>query len=140
MDTIRKIAAIPAAILGSIGGLVAGEYALTIRAYLYCPSDLREGSDCYAEGWEMWPDAFLAPFAGLSGFLCIALAAIVAPSHKSYWATWALAVGVALATCVMLATGLLFSYITALLCGGLTVMAVEHLTRRSSRSGLKPAP
>lgn len=132
MITIRKLLIMPAAIFGCIGGLIAGEYALSIRAYLYCPPELREGSDCYAEGWDRWPDAFLMIFAGLSALLCIGFAAFMAPSRKSYWSKWALAVGVALATIVVLFTGLFLSYVAAILCGALAVMTVERLTNHSS--------
>jgi hypothetical protein len=139
MNTIRKLLTIPAAIFGCIGGLMAGEYALSIRAYLYCPPELREGSDCYAEGWDRWPDAFLAVFAGLSALLCIGLPAVMAPSQKTYWSKWALAAGVALATCLAYFTGLLLSYVVALLCGALAVMIVERLTIRSSKDALTRA-
>lgn len=128
MNAIRKLMTIPVAIAGCITGLVAAQYGLFVRAYLYCPPQLREGSDCYLEGWNAWPEGFLAVFAALSAMLCISLAAIVAPARKAYWAGCALIAGAVLATFVLFITGLVFSYFAGLLCGVLSYAAVKRAT------------
>jgi hypothetical protein len=126
MKTIRKLMTIPAAIIGCIAGLITAEFALTGRAYWHCPAEFREGADCYLEGWTTWPDQFLAIFAALSAFLCVGLAVIVAPDHKTYWARWALVTGAIFATLAAFMTGLFFSYFIALLCGMLLYLVIRR--------------
>ncbi|WP_444912945.1 hypothetical protein [Microbulbifer sp. PAAF003] len=83
----------PAAILAWV---LAACFTLMLDGWylrVFCPPDMRSGSVCYAEGWEIWPIWIVSLGAVLSAFMVVWAAALAAATAKIKVARKALFVG-----------------------------------------------
>lgn len=137
MKLLRYIMVLPAALLGWVAGALITLQLDYLRVVLWCPPSLREGQDCYAEGWDIFPTWLLAIGTALSAGLVVLCVAITAPQHKLRLAINAYLVGVAGATTVViLARYFVIPYLTALMAGGLAVLLVSRLTGEAIRANV----
>jgi len=93
---LRKCLPIPVAVSVWVAVLLSSLWFAAWRVRTFCPVGLREGSICYAEGWEMHPFWLVGLGAMLSAFAVVWAVAITAAGDRIRAATFALGLGVAM--------------------------------------------
>ncbi|MCG8428976.1 MAG: hypothetical protein MI754_16595 [Chromatiales bacterium] len=131
MDVLRYILIAPTAIAAWLFAAAISLQVEYYRAVLFCPAEFREGADCYATDWVMWPLWLITSGAVLSAVLVIVSVAIVAPRGKLRISVYVYVVGVFMATLLAFSTGYFVPYIAAVVMGGGAVVAVGRITKVS---------
>lgn len=90
---LRKLLPIPVALSAWVAVLLGTLWFAAWRVRTFCPAGLREGSVCYAEGWEIHPFWLVCLGAMLSAFAVVWAVAISAVRDRIRAATFALVVG-----------------------------------------------
>ena len=95
---------------------------------MFCPPQLREGSDCYAEGWVLYSMWLMSFGVSLSAVFVVALPAIIAPNYKYTISLCAFLIGVFCATLLGVITKFYVPLVCCLVVATITFYIVVHLT------------
>jgi len=101
----------------------------SLRVLMFCPVGLREGIDCYAQGWISYPTWLVTFGVSLSAIFVVAIPAIVAPNYKYNISLCAFVVGCFFATALGISTQYYTPLLFSLIAGSITFYIVVHLTR-----------
>ena len=139
MKILREIAII----LGSLAiSIVAGYFLYSfiegIRLDLYC-KEMREGFDCYQEGWVAFPVWLFSLVGGFIAILSITIVSAVSSSSKARNSKITLGVGSILALPLTLMVAGPIAFLATVLSGFLALLVALRLTRRSSKDALTRA-
>ncbi|WP_135622523.1 hypothetical protein [Solemya pervernicosa gill symbiont] len=105
--------------------------AVSDRAVLFCPAGFREGSDCYAEAWEMWPLWLVTSGAALSSVLVVVISAIVAPRNKLRTSVYIYLTGVFVVIILGIFSGYFIPCMAYVVMGWLAILVVARSTNTS---------
>lgn len=129
---LRILLTFPAAIIGWISAVIFGLITEGVRARLFCPTGMREGSDCYALGWESFPLWLIYSAIALSAVLSISLVALVAPYRKYEFSRGYYVLGAILASVLAILLNMYVAGLLALIFGAVTVFTVQRLTSKGN--------
>lgn len=127
MKALRYIAIIPASLLGWLTAFLIGVEALDLAVLGFCPSELREGYDCYAHSWQLVEDCIIAVFAGISAFLTIGFGVRAAPARKTAVALYIYIVGSIIALVLAITMKLLLWPCSSALIMGFIAMRIVQV-------------
>lgn len=127
-------------ILGSLAiSIVAGCFLYSfiedIRLDLYC-KEIREGFDCYQEGWVVFPIWLFSLVGSFIAILSITIVSIVSSSSRVRSSKITLGIGSALALPLTLMIAGPIAFLATVLSGFLALLAVLRLTRCPSKDAL----
>lgn len=127
MKVLTEVAVIVICLLVSItAGYFLYAVVEGIRLDLYC-KDLREGLDCYQEGWVTYPAWLLSLVGGFIAALSIISVSIFRSSSRVRSCTITLVVGSVLALPLTVFIGGPLVYFITVVSGALVLMAVKRL-------------
>ena len=134
LDIVRYILVVPAVLTSWLLAVYAGIKVELARAILFCPKGMREGSDCYADGWESWPSWLLVSDGVLCAVFVVLATAIVVPKRKLLFCGYTYALGCLLAAFLALLTGAWQGLIAAVIAGYVSLYVVKLYSKESFRS------
>jgi hypothetical protein len=137
MKSLRYLLIIPSAIVGWFAAFFISLQLEHVRTVVFCPENLRDGTNCYAAGWEMLPIWLIAAGTALSAVFVVFCSAITAPANKLLIAIYTYFAGIVLATVILVITGyFLLPYLAAAIAGWIAVLIVARFTRTSFATAL----
>ena len=132
---LRWIAVVPAGLLGWYIGFLAG-VALLSAAINLCPAESMVSGACIAPWFRYAEVLIFCVSVALAAFLVVALPALMAPRSRLAVAWAAFLVGLIVAVYLVVYTGTLLEFVSAVVAGLLSVMSVVKLERK--RGSWKP--
>ena len=138
IKTLRWLAIIPACILAWYIAMLIGLYVLSFVESL-CPPDQVVSGFCQASWYPAAERIVICFGAALSAFFVVSTAAAVAPTNRSLVSRLALGVGALVAIWMAIRTDSYFEFLSAVVAGMITVLAVTHLGRRRLRDAPRVA-
>ncbi len=120
---IRWLLIVPVCILGWYLVFTLG-FALLGVLLKMCPEEHITSGTCGAPWYANAKDALIIALAGLSAFIVVFIAYMLAPSHKTKVALITFLLGAAAATYVVVDTGSWIEYIAAITSGLLATMII----------------
>ena len=143
MNVLRYILILPITVLWWIGAAFLASQLEYYRVLMYCPTELREGSDCYAQDWVSYPIWLISFGVSLSAIFVVAIPAIIAPNNKYKISLCAFVIGCFCAIVLGLTTKYYVPLVCCLIVAAITFYIVVHLTSSKTIATLgrgKPRP
>ncbi|AWF81579.1 hypothetical protein BTJ40_12510 [Microbulbifer sp. A4B17] len=123
----RRYLPVPAAVLAWV---LAACFTLLLDEWhllTFCPSDMRDGSVCYEEGWEIWSAWIVALGAIVSAFMVVCVAVLAAATAKIKVAHRAFLVGTVAASVLGFFTEYYLQALLAIASGAFACWVVHRI-------------
>ncbi|MFA0813076.1 hypothetical protein [Microbulbifer epialgicus] len=127
---LRKMMPVPVAITAWIAVLLGTLWFDAWRVNTFCPADMREGSVCYAEGWEVHPLWLVCLGAMLSALVVVLAVAISASGDRAKATSIAFLAGTLAALGLGIATEYYLPALLAIAAGALSLWGIKRFLLR----------
>lgn len=132
MNILRYTAILPVTVIAWVFALFVTLRINFYRTILFCPENVRAGTDCYLVDWVTYPWWLVSFGAAFAALLVILVATLMAPSHKFRIALYTYLFWGVVATVLALFSGYIIPYVFAVSAGGLLILFVSHLEKAKS--------